>query len=214
MQTSSAQQGGMRLAVLRIENLTTDLIGPVSLEIPAGNCVALVGASGAGKSLLLRAIVDLDPNTGDVSFGAHVRNDMSARSWRETVALVPAESGWWADRVSDHFTSVETLELLLQEVGLPEALAWDVSRLSSGERQRLAVVRALCRNPKVLLLDEPTASLDQIATEKIEDVIRRCCNSKMAVLLVTHDSKQAARLATEIVRMTDGKIEKSAGVVA
>ena len=90
------------MPALRIEELASGLIGPVSFHIAAGEC-ALMGASGAGKSLLLRAIVDLDPSAGNVRVGDNVRSDMPGSEWRKLVALVPAESGWWADRVGDHF---------------------------------------------------------------------------------------------------------------
>src|SRR5262245_1591559 len=169
---SSAQEENV--PALRIDRLVTKLIGPISLEIAAGECLALMGPSGAGKSLLLRAIVDLDPSSGNVKVGRHARDDMPASDWRKRVALVPAESGWWADRVRDHFPAKVDAGLM-EKLGLAGSLEWDVARLSSGERQRLALARALCRSPEALLLDEPTASLDERATEFVEDLIRECC---------------------------------------
>jgi ABC-type multidrug transport system ATPase subunit len=196
------------MPALRIDGLATRLIGPVSFDIAAGECVALMGASGAGKSLLLRAIVDLDPSTGNVSVGHRVRSEMAASEWRKLVALVPAESGWWADRVGDHFPSKCDPIPVIEALGLGSSLDWEVSRLSTGERQRLAIARALCRKPEVLLLDEPAASLDEQATQRVEDLIRQCCKSGMALLLVTHDRRQAERMARRVLRMTNGRIEK------
>jgi ABC-type multidrug transport system ATPase subunit len=193
---------------LRIERLATELIGPISLDIAAGECVALMGPSGAGKSLLLRAIVDLDPNTGHVAAGAHERGHMPASEWRKLVALVPAESGWWADRVGDHFPTGCNATVLVGRLGLAGSLDWDVARLSSGERQRLALARALCRRPAALLLDEPTASLDDHATGLVEELIRERCGDGMAVLLVTHDRPQAARLAKRVLHMREGRIDQ------
>jgi ABC-type iron transport system FetAB ATPase subunit len=194
---------------LRIQRLATKLIGPISLEVAAGECLALMGPSGAGKSLLLRAIVDLDLSTGDVMVGVHARKDLPASAWRKLVALVPAESGWWADRVHDHFPAKFDATDLIGKVGLTGALQWDVARLSTGERQRLALVRALCCRPEVLLLDEPTASLDEYATALVEDLIRECCGTGMAVLLVTHDRRQAERMAKRVLRITDGRIDQA-----
>ena len=202
------------MAALRIEGLATGLIGPVSFDIAAGECVALMGASGAGKSLLLRAIVDLDPSTGNVRVGDRVRGDMPASEWRKLVALVPAESGWWADRVGDHFSSKSDAIALVEALGLAGSLEWEVSRLSTGERQRLAIARALCRKPQALLLDEPAASLDEQATRRVEDLIRECCKAGMALLLVTHDRQQAERMAKRVLRMRDGRIEKPLRSVA
>jgi ABC-type multidrug transport system ATPase subunit len=194
---------------LRITRLATKLIGPISFDIAAGECLALMGASGAGKSLLLRAIVDLDPSSGSVMVGAHARDDMPASEWRQRVALVPAESGWWADRVRDHFPATVDATELTDKLGLAGSIEWEVGRLSSGERQRLALARALCRWPEALLLDEPTASLDEYATGLVEDLIRECCGKGMALLLVTHDRRQAERLAKRLLRMRDGRIDQA-----
>lgn len=191
---------------LRVEQLATSLFGPANLEVRRGECATLMGASGAGKSLLLRAIVDLDPNTGEVWCDELARGGMSASEWRKLVALAPAESGWWADRVQDHFPASSEVETLLGKLGLPEALGWNVSRLSSGERQRLAIARAVCRGPRVLLLDEPTASLDESATRVVEDLVRHCCAKGMSVLVVTHDRSQAERLADQRLVMADRRI--------
>jgi ABC-type multidrug transport system ATPase subunit len=196
------------VSALRIERLATKLIGPMSFEVAAGECLALMGPSGAGKSLLLRAIVDLDPNTGNVMVGVHARDDMPASEWRKLVGLVPAESGWWADRVRDHFPAKFDATGLIGKLGLAGSLEWDVGRLSTGERQRLALARALCRRPEALLLDEPTASLDDHATGLVEDLIRECCGDGMALLLVTHDRRQAERLAKRLLRISDGRIDQ------
>ncbi|MEO1610335.1 MAG: ATP-binding cassette domain-containing protein [Pseudomonadota bacterium] len=197
--------------MLRVKRLKTLIIGPISFDVARSECVAVMGPSGAGKSLLLRAIVDLDPSEGAVSFNDCDRSDMPAYEWRRRVALVPAESGWWSDRVGDHFHSKEIVASLLDEIGLADALGWEVSRLSTGERQRLAIVRALCNEPQVLLLDEPTASLDMIATASIEKLIRSCCAKGMAILIVTHDRQQAQRLANRTLSISHGAVLETAG---
>jgi ABC-type multidrug transport system ATPase subunit len=173
-----------------------------------------MGASGSGKSLLLRAIVDLDPSTGSVRVGDRVRSDMAASEWRKLVALVPAESGWWADRVGDHFPSKSDAMAPIEALGLANSLEWEVSRLSTGERQRLAIARALCRKPEALLLDEPAASLDEQATRRVEDLIGEYSKTGMALLLVTHDRQQAERMAKRVLRMSDGRIETALRSVA
>jgi ABC-type multidrug transport system ATPase subunit len=204
----------MRVPLLRVDRLETALIGPLSFEVAEGERVALMGASGAGKSLLLRAIVDLDPSTGAVALGGLDRGSLPASDWRKLVALVPAESGWWSDRVGDHFPPHAGVDGLLDELALAGALDWEVARLSTGERQRLAIARALCRNPKALLLDEPTASLDDAATGRVENLVTRCCQSGLAVLMVTHDRRQGERMARRILQMADGRLQEAAGAVA
>lgn len=200
-----------RWLLFRVQDLQTPIIGPVSFDVDAGACVAITGPSGSGKSLLLRAIADLDPNQAEVSLGAQRRADMPAPEWRTIVAFVPAESGWWADRVGDHFPPDDKVVRLLAEVGLPDALDWDVSRLSTGERHRLAIARALCGEPQVLLLDEPTAALDEDATAKIEKLIRSRCDNGAAALLVTHDRRQAGRLASRSLTMSGGRFVEREG---
>src|SRR6266704_3534645 len=98
-----------------------------------------MGPSGVGKSLLLRAIVDLDSSTGIVTLEAQARNTMAANEWRKRIALVPAESGWWSDRVRDHFPAKFDATELIGKLGLAGSFDWEVGRLSSGERQRLAL---------------------------------------------------------------------------
>jgi phosphate-transporting ATPase len=196
--------------MLRIESLATDLIGPVSLTVAGAECVAIRGASGSGKSLLLRAIADLDPNRGRVALGDADRATMPAPDWRRQVMLIPAESGWWAETVAEHFPPGTDPEPWLQAVGLDGAAGWSVHRLSTGERQRAALARALCRDPKALLLDEPTAALDSDATGLVEAAILAECAAGKPVILVTHDADQAARLADRCLWMQAGRLEPGA----
>lgn len=192
--------------MLQIENLRTKLIGPIDLSLGAGECVAIMGASGSGKSLFLRAVADLDPNFGDLRLNGQKRNAIPANDWRRRVGMVPAESGWWTDRVGDHFDPETDTGPLLEKVGLPDVLDWQVMRLSTGERHRLAIARALALKPQVLLLDEPTAALDEPATMVIEQLMQEQLGSGVAILLVTHDRQQAVRMAVRTQIMERGQI--------
>ncbi len=193
--------------MLSVRDLASPVFGPVSLDIAAGECVAVTGASGAGKSLLLRAIADLDPNEGEVTLNGIARNAMPADAWRRQVALVPATSGWWADIVGEHFIAAPPDMGLLEALGLAaEALDWTVARLSSGEKHRLAILRALSLAPKALLLDEPSASLDKTSTERLETVLQDQQARGVPIVLVTHDAAQAERLASRIITMAGGQI--------
>ena len=84
--------------------------GPYNLHIEPGECLGLQGASGAGKSLLLRAIADLDVRTGQLRLGEMDADAVTAPLWRRAVGLLPAESGWWADTVDEHFADFATVE--------------------------------------------------------------------------------------------------------
>jgi ABC-type iron transport system FetAB ATPase subunit len=201
--------------VLIIENLQSDLIGPLSLNIAAGECIALMGPSGAGKSLFLRAIADLDPNDGQVALSGEARAGMPAPVWRQKVAFVPAESGWWADRVGEHFPPGWSEPDMLIALGLsPDILGWEVDRLSSGERQRVAFARCLARKPLALLLDEPTASLDESATKQLEILLNQQRAAGTPIILVTHDPAQAERMARRTFRMVEGRFAETVAAEA
>ncbi len=184
------------LPLLDILALKTNIFGPLSLQLNAGECVSIRGKSGTGKSVFLRAIADLDPNEGTVMLDGISRSDIPAFKWRRKVMLVPAESGWWADNVGEHFEDAAAAKELLETLALPaEVLDWQVSRLSTGERQRLAIARAFSLVPKVLLLDEPTAALDPQATGFVETIMRQQMAVGVSIILVTHDEAQAHRMA-------------------
>ena len=197
--------------LLKVRALTRLMIGPVSFGVGAGECVAITGPSGTGKSVLLRAIVDLDPNVGQVQAGDVVRADVPAPDWRKVVAMLPAESGWWLDHVAPHFQAPDRIRGQLPLVGLPEtAMEWEVARLSTGEKHRLALLRCLENDPKVLLLDEPTAALDHDTTLQIEALLKQLLDKGTAILIVTHDGTQAKRLAHRILRLEDGQLQRVA----
>src|SRR5215472_8120530 len=92
-----------RTPILQIRDLRTNLLKPVSLSLSTGECIAVQGPSGAGKTLLLRAIADLDPNEGLLCLDGRDRSIIAGPEWSRLVGYVPAEPGWWADTVCKHF---------------------------------------------------------------------------------------------------------------
>ena len=194
--------------MLEIKSLSNEIFPPLSLKVKRGEIVAIRGASGSGKSVFLRAIVDLDPNEGEVFLDRVERSNMPANIWRSKVAMIPAQTGWWADEVAEHFEKTNQLDGLLKALDLPaEILTWQVSRLSTGERHRLGIVRAISLKPQVLLLDEPTAALDKKATILVEDLINKQAKQGVAIILVTHDEEQAKRLANRSFLLESGKLQ-------
>lgn len=187
-------------------------IGPVSLHVSPGGCVALMGASGSGKTVLLRLIADLDPSDGHVFFDGVERDTFDAPAWRRRIGFVPAQSGWWAPTVADHVPAerLPAASALAEEMNLPrDVMERDPLRLSTGERQRLAFIRCLVGRPDAFLLDEPTSGLDPVTTERVEAVIRRELRRGAAVLLVTHDASQAERMARRVYRLADGALHSA-----
>jgi putative ABC transport system ATP-binding protein len=188
------------------------VLGDVSLAIPSGS-TALVGPSGSGKSTLLRLLNRLaDPDEGSVRFhGTDVR-ELDPLELRRRVGLVPQlpapVPGTVADNVCFgprlHGEDVDP-ERPLRLAGLDPSFAErDASRLSVGEQQRVMLARALALEPEVLLLDEPTASLDSAATRAVEDALRDLHD--VSFVLVTHDGEQAERLAERTIKLEAGRV--------
>ncbi len=197
--------------MLSVRALSRPGLEPVSFELAPGECLAVRGGSGSGKSLLLRAIADLDPNHGQLSLGGRPREAMSGPEWRRLVTYVPAEPGWWAETVGGHFSAWSAAEPLAAALGLPaECRDWPVSRLSTGERQRLALVRALVGRPRVLLLDEPTSGLDRATGAAAETLVAGHRAAGGAALWVTHDPAQAGRVASRVLAVEAGRVREEA----
>ena len=196
------------------------LIDGVSLTLAPGKLTCVMGPNGAGKSLLLRLIAGLiRPSGGSLRYGG------AAKAGKNRIAFVfqrpvllrrsvranldHALKTYGAPRAERRGRIAGLLAL-----GQLEALAQQPARvLSGGEQQRLSMVRALAARPALLLLDEPTASLDPQATAAIEALIRQVAGEGVKVVLVTHDRDQARRMADEIVFLHHGRIAEQAPAV-
>jgi len=195
--------------LLSVRDLQTNLLKPAAFSLSAGECIVIRGPSGGGKTLLLRAIADLDPNEGEVRLDGRDRATMSGPEWRRLVGYLPAEPGWWADTVGEHFTDWTAALAVARELGFPtDATDWPIARLSTGERLRLALVRTLMVGPKVLLLDEPTAALDPASARAVETLIAARVRAGLAVLWVTHDVQQAERVAVRRLVVSGGQVQE------
>lgn len=205
------------MAGLRLVGLRPKGLEPVDLEVIAGELVFLSGSSGSGKSLLLRAIADLDPHLGEVLIDGVPRSVIPAPEWRRRVGLLPTEAHWWGDRVGDHLrdpgarTGEQDPEVteILNRLGFgTEVLGWSVSRLSTGERQRLALARLIANRPEALLLDEATANLDPPNRDRVEAMVRDYRRERAAaVLWISHDPEQRRRLAGRGLVIRNARLE-------
>jgi len=195
--------------LLQVRDLCRLMLGPLSLGVEAGECVCVSGPSGTGKSQLLRAIADLDPHDGEVLLDGEPANSIKPHHWRTRVGLLPPESHWWLPTVGKHFPGGSPVPP--SELGLPDDIMdQPVERLSSGEKQRLALLRLLANRPRVLLLDEPTANLDPANTERTEQLINRFRESSAAaVIWISHDPAQVARVGCRALRLADGRLQES-----
>ena len=190
--------------LLQIRHLSGLFARPLDLTLHAGECISISGPSGCGKTRLLRAIADLEPVQADIRLRGIERMAMPAHRWRRQVMIIPAETAWWAERVGQHF-SADCPPEWLHRLGLETAVMnWEVARLSSGERQRLGVLRALVLRPEVLLLDEPTANLDPDNTRQVESLLLEYLYGHPAgALWVSHDAAQRQRVANRHLDLVD-----------
>jgi len=200
---------------LRVGDVT--ILDDVSITLATGATTALIGPNGSGKTTLLRLAMGLArPTGGRITWGGRAdvpptrraivfqRPTMLRRSAAGNLNYALAAAGCprkrRAERIGD----------LLDLVGLRALARRPARRLSGGEQQRLALARALAKDPDVLFLDEPTASLDPAATKAIEDLIRTIAARGIKVVMATHDLGEARRLGTDIVLMHRGRIIEQA----
>jgi tungstate transport system ATP-binding protein len=185
------------------------LLDAISLSISRGAPTLLIGPNGSGKTTLLRVLMGLlRPTSGHVTWGGRENAPLQKRAivLQRPVMLRRSAGGnlrYALDRGERNETRVTEL---LAQVGLAGLEQRPARRLSGGEQQRLALARALARNPDVLLLDEPSASLDPAATKAIEDIVRAVAARGVKVVMSTHDLGQARRLAGDVVLLRRGRV--------
>ncbi len=189
------------------------ILDHVSLTFAAGAPTMLVGPNGSGKSSLMRVAMGLvAPSRGRVTYGGRgavpptrraivfQRPVMLRRSAAANVTYALAAAGRPAAERD------AAAQELLDRVGLGALGDRPARRMSGGEQQRLAIARALAKEPEILFLDEPTASLDPAATKATEDIIAGIAARGIKIVMATHDLGEARRLGGEIVLMNRGRV--------
>lgn len=203
----------LKLLGVEVKRRGKRLVGPVDLEIGTQGSTMIIGPNGAGKTSLLKAMHGLERLSAGtrawrVSESEARRRQgfvfqipvMMRRSVLDNVAYplvvhgVPREKA--RDRARDW----------LSRVGLGDASDRQATVLSGGERQKLALARALIREPDILFLDEPCASLDGRATREIEDILQKAHGDGTRIVMATHDMGQARRLASDVLFIYRGRV--------
>lgn len=188
------------------------------LSLDRGEIVAIVGASGSGKSTLLRTVNRLiDADGGTITMGGKDIKGMDTMQLRRKVGMVFQIPVLFPGTVRENVSyglklqgrsNLKKVKRALKDASLPISyLDRDAERLSVGEQQRVSIARVLAMEPKILLLDEPTASLDPRATRKVEQTITRLKKERgLCILWVTHMPAQASRVADRVAMLKDGFI--------
>jgi len=193
------------------------ILNDIALTLAAGAPTVLVGPNGSGKTTLLRLAMGLlRPSRGRVTWGGRIDAASTRRAivFQRPVMLRRSAAGniryaLKAARVARSESAARTAELLAL-VALSALGDRPARKLSGGEQQRLALARALAKEPQVLFLDEPTASLDPAASKAVEDVIRAVTARGIKVVMATHDLGSARRLAGDIVLLHRGRVIETA----
>jgi len=176
------------------------------LHIPLTGITALIGPNGAGKTTLLRLIHGLiEPSIGQCE--RPFAPNESALVFHYTPMLkATVRQHLTLLRDTDRTIRDEAIDEALQSVGIAHLANNPAQRLSAGERQKLCFARARLQNPKLVLLDEPTANLDPNASDDVEQMIAQLAKDGKTVLFASHKMAQVKRLATHLIFMQDGKI--------
>lgn len=202
------------------------VLSGVHMDIARGEVVALMGPSGSGKTTILRAIAGLDPFEGGsidvdgVSVAAGPANAAVLRQLRKKVGMVfqfhclfehlPAAKNVWLAPVHAHGVAQATAEAraleLMRTLGVEHRARAFPRELSGGEAQRVAIARALAVDPPVLLMDEPTASLDPIRRAELTAIVKGLVSRDRTIVISTHDEEFARETCTRVVRVADGRV--------
>jgi NitT/TauT family transport system ATP-binding protein len=202
---------GLQLTnVRRVYDGRVPALTDITLKIDPGEFLAILGPSGCGKSTLLRLISALDkPDYGSIQFQndsdhrraiAYVFQDAHLLPWRNVLRNVALPLELMGVRKAER---IDAARLAIEQVGLADAARRFPSQLSGGMRMRVSLARALVTNPRLLLLDEPFAALDEITRQKLDEQLRELwCRRKMTVIFVTHSTAEATFLANRAVVMS------------
>lgn len=194
------------------------LVDAVSIRVATGEVLAVTGPSGAGKSSFLRLLNRLDePTAGTVLLDGADYRTLPPAHLRRRVGMVMQAAHLFPGTVAGNIAfgpaqrgetlAADRIEALLTRVGLSGYAARDVAGLSGGEAQRVSLARTLANQPDVLLLDEPTSSLDDAAARGVEDLLAAIVRERaMTCVIVTHNQAQARRFADRALRLEAGRL--------
>lgn len=179
------------------------ILNDISFAVPAGTTTAIIGPNGAGKTVLLRALIGALPSTGLIHWAAGTRLGYVPQKL-DIDRDVPVTAG---DFLRAHPARPRSITDLVTQVGLPpQTVDYPIGELSGGQFQRLLVAFALAGSPTVLLLDEPTAGVDEPGEERLLELVRRHQRERgLTVLLISHELTVVARDAANVLCLSPGR---------
>lgn len=208
-------QLSVKLTDLTIERRGNTILGPVDLELGSEGFTIVLGPNGAGKTTLLKVLHGVERITrGSVEWSISPKESREAQSYvfQSPIMLRRTVAQNLAYPLKIRGVRKADIELRVREwavrIGLADAVDRPAPRLSGGEKQKLALGRALILQPKVLFLDEPCANLDGRSTRDIEDLLLRANKDGTRIIMATHDLGQCRRLASDVVFLLNGKIHE------
>ena len=225
-QTHATSDAIVTIRDVHLQRGPRPILAGASLTVSRGEIVALMGASGSGKTTLLRAIAGLEPfergaiAVDGVTLGGGTSTAASIRDLRRKVGMVfqfhclfehmsAAQNVWLAPvhvhRVAQPEAERRALELM-ETLGVEHRARALPRELSGGEAQRVAIARALATDPPVLLMDEPTASLDQARRSELTALLKSLVSRQRTLLIATHDEEFAHSAATRVVHVAEGRV--------
>jgi ABC-type polar amino acid transport system ATPase subunit len=217
----------LRVQALDLRRGVRGVLADVTFDVPRGELVALMGPSGSGKTTILRVIAGLEPFQSGTVQVEDLAMDSGAwltpatlRALRRKVGMVfqfhhlfehlPAIKNVWLAPVHAYGVPLREAERrareLLAALGVEHRAAALPRELSGGEAQRVAIARALAVDPPLLLMDEPTASLDQARRMELRDLLRGLLRDGRTLIVATHDEEFARGCATRVLRVMEGRV--------
>ena len=206
------------LRKIKDTKIKTQILSRLDLKVQRGELVTIMGASGSGKTTLLRLINRLSEiDSGNILLNGEDIKDHDPMELRRRIGMVFQVPVVFKGSVRDNFIfgmklwgTMIDIESLARDVIIPnDLLDADAEQLSVGEKQRVCIARALANKPEILLLDEPTSSLDAVSAEKIEMLLLRLRSERnLTMLWVTHEREQAERIGGRRLTLKDGRLEE------
>lgn len=213
--------------MVRIENLSVcigqrQIVSEVLCIIPPSSITTIIGPSGAGKTTLLKTIAGLiKPTAGQLVVDGIVLFTLSSRKRAQLIGYLFQEFNLFPHltvlencidplliRGVSRSQAVQEATALLQQLGMNEQLTKYPQMLSGGQQQRVAIARALVLKPQILLLDEPTAALDPLNTNKLADLLKMLASQGITIIVSTQDMAFARAIADRVIYIADGRIQE------